>query len=641
MGRNGYQHMVLDEYVDRVREIHRQRKKKLNQITTRSQAEAYQRDVREAIERAFGPHPGKTPLNAQVTGLVERPAYRVEKVTFESRPGCLVTANLYVPYHLTGPAPCVLGSCGHAEAGKAEGLYQAFCQRLVHSGFVVLIYDPYSQGERDQYYSLAEREALGWGTRAHNMMGKQLELLGEFFGMWRAWDGIRALDYLLSRPEADPSRVGLTGNSGGGTMTTWLWAIEERFTMAAPGCFVTTFLHNLENELPADCEQCPPGVLGAGLDMADFFIAAAPKPVVLLGQRYDFFDRRGLQDAYEDLRRFYRIWGAPEENVQLSIGPQGHGYSVHNQEAMVAFFARHAGVPVVQSEATDALAPEALFATTQGQVVAAGATPIYKLIAERAQEYEVQRRPLDAAALKAQLGQLLALPSRRRLPHYRNLRPVHRDDEVLARTAVETGGHSRAILWKRLTLPEQAYSLDVEPEVRLYLPHLSSESDLAQDPLAVSLKATPPLYALDVRGLGESMPEEEHPDFFQPYGTDYMLHAYGVMLGQSYLGQRVCDVLSTIDLLVHEGARSVHLYGRGQGAILALFAALLHRRVESVTLKNGPTSFAAWAQAPLVAWPAANFVWGVLKVCDVPDCARLLGSRLQIIEPWGPAMLPE
>ena len=71
------------------------------------------------------------------------------------------------------------------------------------------------------------------------MMGKQLELLGQFFGMWRVWDGIRALDYLLTRPEVDPSHVGVTGNSGGGTLTNWLWGAEDRFTMAAPGCFVT------------------------------------------------------------------------------------------------------------------------------------------------------------------------------------------------------------------------------------------------------------------------------------------------------------------------------------------------------------------------------------------------------------------
>ena len=637
--------MVLDDQVAKVRQIHRERKARLNQMATRDQAVGYQERVQEAIHRAFSPRPPKTPLHPRVTGEVERPVYRIEKVTFESRPGCLVTANLYVPHGLQEPAPCVLGACGHSEPGKACDLYQGFCQRLAHAGFVVLIYDPLSQGERDQYYGLDEREALGWGTRAHNMMGKQLELIGEFFGMWRAWDGVRALDYLLSRPEVDPKRVGLTGNSGGGTMTTWLWAIEDRFTMAAPSCFVTTFLHNLENELPGDSEQCPPGVLRAGVEMADFLISAAPKPVLLLGQAYDYFDRRGLQDAYEDVKRFYGILGAPEENVSLFIGPQGHGYSVHNQGAMVEFFARHANVPPVQVSETETLDEETLFATLEGQVMAAGATPIYKLIASRAQELEAQRALLDAATLKAELGRLLALPAARPLAYYRNLRQVRKDDRVFARTALETEGGIRAILWKRLADPARPHSLDVESVVHLFLPHVSSETDLMEDSLATSFEASSPLYALDVRGLGESTPEESRPGFFQPYGMDYMFHAYGLMLEQSYLGRRVYDVLCAMDLLVHEGAESVQLYGRGQGALLALFAALFHERVASVTLKNGPRSFVEWTQTPLVTWPAANFLRGVLEICDLSGCLRVLCDRLgaervHVIEPWGPDMKP-
>jgi dienelactone hydrolase len=675
MMRNGYPHMVLDAYVHQVRQIERERRARLSRIQTRTEAEAYQREVREAIARAFSPRPAKTPLNARVTGVVERPtagrpgrAYRIENVLLESRPGCLVTANLYVPEDLEAPAPCVLGTCGHTEEGKAAGLYQGFCQRLAHAGFVVLIYDPFSQGERDQYYGLPEDAYPGTGTRAHNMMGKQLELLGEFFGMWRAWDSIRALDYLLSRPEVDPSRVGLTGNSGGGTMTTWLWAIEDRFTMAAPGCFVTTFAHNLENELPADAEQCPPGVLGAGLEMADFIIAGAPKPVLLLGQNHDYFDRRGLQEAFADLQHVYAALGAPEGNVGLFIGPQGHGYSAENQKAMVEFFCRHAQLPTghkapdVQVDETEVLDPETLFAAPQGQVMAAGATPIYTLIAERAREIGARRvqrtgmRPLDENTLAKGLSRLLALPDERPLPYYRVLRPVRtavgseREPDVLARYAVETEGPVRAFLWKRMAQPAYPFTLDVEPDVHLYLPHVASQADLAEEPLAASAL---PMYALDVRGLGQSLPEEERTEgpyggFFQPYGIDYMLHAYGLMLGQSYLGRRVYDVLCTMDLLRDGGAESIHLYGRGQGALLALFAALLDvaelgAQVASVTLKNGPSSLLEWTQTPLVTWPAANFCRGILEVCDLPDCVRVLRERLgaenvRIVEPWGPTM---
>jgi dienelactone hydrolase len=635
MLRNGYQHMVHDHLLTQVRQIHAERAARLRQIETVDDALAYQERVRAAIARAFFPRPGKTPLNARVTGVLERAHYRIEKVIFESRPGCLVSANLYLPRGLGGAAPCVLGTCGHSEPGKASELYQGFSQRLARAGFVVLIYDPFSQGERDQYHRSGYRETVGWGTRAHNMMGKQLELIGENFAMWRAWDGVRALDYLLSRPEVDPSRVGVTGNSGGGTMTTWLWAIEERFTMAAPSCFVTTFLHNLENELPADAEQCPLGVLGNGLEMADLIIAAAPKPVLLLGQQFDFFDRRGLREAYKDVRCFYERMNAPAEHVDLFLGPEGHGYSVHNQEAMVAFFCQHAGLPEPTRVEVELLPEADLYAAPNGQVIDAGATPVYELIAARARELQAARPAPDEPTLRAQLQRKLALPEREGVPYYRVLRPVRGKGVTFSRFAVETEENVRAILWKRAGDPPHPFTLDVEPEVTLYLPHLSSEVELSDPPLQQG-----PSYALDVRGLGESMPEEQHPGFVQPYGMDYMFHAYWGMLGQSYLGRRVHDVLCVIDLLAHGGAASVHLHGRGQGAILAALAALLHPSVTSTTLLNGPRSFLEWTQTPYVAWPAANAIYGLLGECDLPDIVRALGERVCVVDPWGPDMEP-
>jgi len=639
VSRIGYGHMVLDHHVDRVREIYEARAERLASLRTRVQALKYQQDTRRAIARAFGARPPKTPIDARITGVVERRHYRIEKLLFESRPGCLVTAHLYVPKNLDGRAPAVLGTCGHSESGKLEGFYQGFCQRLVRSGFVVLIYDPFSQGERDQYWRLKERAAVGGCCLAHNMMGKQLELNGEWFGAWRAWDGIRALDYLLTRPEVDRTRVGLTGNSGGGTMTTWLWAIEPRITMAAPSCFVTSFLSNLENEIPADCEQYPPGVIGAGLDMADFTIARAPDPVLLLGQQFCFFDRRGLRDAYDDVRRFYALLGAPRRNNDLFIGPNPHGFSPHNQQAMVEFFSRHAGQRPSRLRQTEELDAAEGNVTPCGNTVAAGATPVYELIASRAQDLRASRNRIAGADLIRRVRRVLHLPSRRGAPHYRVLRSTSVDKFSVSRYAIETEESVRAILRKRLLDSSRAQTLDVESEVRLFLPHVASEDDLTQDALARSLAKQGCLYLLDVRGLGESRPDEGK-DFFQAYGMDYMHHGHGLLLGESYLGRRVHDTLATVDLLIAEGARRVHLYGRGQGAVIALFASLLHSDIRTVTLKNAPLSYHAMTQVPLVAWPAANFPRGVLEHFDLPDCYRALGKRVQLIQPWGPDMKP-
>jgi len=580
--------MVADYLVDRLRELRKERDARLNVIRSRQDAEKYQARVRHAISRAFAPLPKRTPLNAVTTGVIKRPGYSIEKVRFESRPGCVVTANLYLPEKRPRPLPAILVGCGHALNGKAHVGYQAACQRLVQAGFATLIYDPFSQGERNQPFH-------NNCVLAHSHLGKRLELVGEFFGTWRLWDSRCALDYLLSRPEVDPTRIGMTGNSGGGTETTWLWPQDNRIKMAAPSCFLTTFRHNLENELPSDAEQYPPGILGAGLELADFFIARAPDPVMLIAQKYDFFDRRGFQEICAEVKKFYRLFNA-ERNVHTYLGNHPHGNFPDTQQAIVSFFCRQAGLRPPKTARLIQEKDETLHVGLMKQFVPA----------------------LIATPKPKRLADVLRLPRRTGTPHYRILRPV----PGVARYAVETEANIRVILLKVLGKTDQAESLDVEKKVHLCVPHFAAE-----DEPRPKLR---PLYLVDVRGLGESAPEAK-ADFFNPVGLDYMFHGFHLLLGESYFGRRVHDLLSVIDLLVANGAREIHLHGRGQGALLALFAAQLHPRVKHTTLQNLPHSFAGWAQAKSVAWPAANFPRGILQVTDIPDCLRALGSAVTII----------
>jgi hypothetical protein len=402
---------------------------------------------------------------------------------------------------------------------------------------------------------------------------------------------------------------------------------------------VTTFLRNLENELPADCEQYPPGVLGAGLELADFLIARAPLPVLLLGQHYDFFDRRGHQEACDELRRFYQVLGVPESHVGCFRGDHSHGYYHENQQEMVDFFAFHAGLGQVHHvDETEVLEDKQLYATPTGEVMEAGNKPAYAFIAERADALS-QRPSLTTAELKEKLAELLQMPEERSIPNYRNLRPVVIKETTYGRYAIDTERDVRAILRKKMAEPAYAHSLDVGDTVHLYLPHASSEEDLASDPLALSLQEEGELYALDVRGLGESMPDEKDP-FWASYGMDYMYHGHGLLFSESYLGRRVYDTLRTLDLLSTVGAQQIHLYGRGQGALIALFTALLHPQVKSVTLKNAPRSYQEWTQVPLVGWPAANFVSHVLEHFGLEDCVRALDDSITIIEPWDAQMSP-
>ncbi|MHC4175852.1 MAG: alpha/beta hydrolase family protein, partial [Planctomycetota bacterium] len=373
--------------------------------------------------------PEKTPLKPRTTGVIERDSYKIEKIIFESRPNFLVTANLYIPKGRTFPLPGVVGTCGHSSNGKAAEAYQSFAQGLARQGYVVLLYDPIGQGERLQYPGEDLKSRFRPGVREHLLAGNQQFLVGEFFGSWRSWDGIRALDYLLTRKEVDPKHIGVTGNSGGGTMTTWLCGVESRWTMAAPSCFVTTFRRNLENELPADTEQCPPQALALGLDHSDFLAAMAPKPVIILAKEKDYFDARGAEEAFRRLSHLYNLLGA-KKSSELFIGPGYHGYSQENREAMYRWFNHVTGVSVSQSEPELVIEKdETLWCTPRGQVCELNSRSVYSFTKAKSQALAKKRRSnLSTPELKRRIVKVLRirglakLRANKAIPGYRILR---------------------------------------------------------------------------------------------------------------------------------------------------------------------------------------------------------------------------
>ena len=166
---------------------------------------------------------------------------------------------------------------------------------------------------------------------------------------------------------------------------------------------------------------------------------------------------------------------------------------------------------------------------------------------------------------------------------------------------------------------------------------MAAEEELQTEPLVREPGDKDALYLLDVRGVGESLPDDPR-GLFHPYNADYLFHGFSGMLGESYFGRRVFDVLRTLDPLAAEGADEVSLAGRGQGGILALFAGLLHPRVTRLTLKNAPSTFHEWTQSPEVVWPCSSFPRGILRVADLPDLLEAFPGRVRIHEPWGPSM---
>ncbi|MGX5817680.1 alpha/beta hydrolase family protein [Chitinophaga lutea] len=624
---NRFPRMMQEYFVQRLKTIEQETDKRRAALQTKADAVAFVEDIREKITSCFGPWPERTPLNARITGVVKRKGYRIEKVIFESRPGFPVTANLYLPAK-KGRLPAVLGTCGHGDAGKAYPSYQSFAQGLARKGYVVLIYDPISQGERLQYAS-AGKSRYGTGVPEHLQAGAQLLLTGDSLSNWFVWDGKRALDYLLTRPEVDSAHIGVTGNSGGGTQTAWLCATDSRITMAAPGCFITTFLHNLENENPADSEQCPPEVLALGLDQSDFIAAMAPKPVILLAQEKDFFDVRGTEQAFARLKTLYRLLGA-EDNIRMYTGSDYHGYSQENREAMYGFFNDIVKNGASAKEPALELEPErTLWCTATGQVGDGAVQSIAGFVREAARGFKLPRKPLVGEALQYAVRSLLKMPAVEGVPGYRILRPLRERNypkKLAAVYTIETEPGIMSIVYRLSDDPIYSRPHGDNKPALLYISDLSADAELRTEPL---LRQDVAVYACDVRGSGESQPNTCSGSFLAPAGSDYFYAAHAVMIGYPYVGQKTFDVLRVIAWLKAAGHSTIHLIGNGRGAVPATFAALLSDDVSEVTLKGAEQGYGELAENPERTLPLSLLLPGVLKTFDLEDCyAALQAKRL-------------
>lgn len=644
---NRFPRMMQEWLVGEVRAAEARGEARRATLQTKQDAEAYVHSVQERIRQAFGPLPEKTPLNARITGKVERDLYTIELIVFESRPGFPVTGNLYMPKGKPLPRPGVVGVCGHSATGKAAEPYQSFAQGLARQGYATLIIDPPGQGERFQYLNAKLDSRYRPGVPEHLQAGNQQTLVGEFLGTWFAWDGIRALDYLLSRPEVDPKHVGITGNSGGGTQTSWLLGLDPRWSMGAPGCFVTTFRRNAENELPADTEQCPPNALALNLDHSDFIAAQAPKPMMILAKEYDFFDVRGSEEAFGRLQRLYALLGKPD-NIRLFVGPTYHGYTQEAREAMYRFFNGTTRSSDLQAEPTLTIEKDAVLQATQrGQVHAdPGARTLFSFTREKAEALARARGSLGEEALIGAVRRVLKISEQATnsdVPEYRILRPQG-NRRYPAKNhglyAVETERGIHAVVTRLHKDPLLSRPPRSTGPAILYVSHRSADAELRGEPLVKELIAAEPeaaFYAMDVRGIGESQPDIcGAKQFLAAYGSDYFLSVHGLMLGRPYLGQRTHDVLRVLDWIKAQGHSEIQIAGRGWGALPASFAALLHTGVKRITLKNALTSYAEVACSEDYRWPLAALPPNVLAYFDLPDLYRALAKKnLKKIDPWG------
>lgn len=671
------------------------RRAEIAKITTRQQALERQQKVRAHIVDLLGGGFQTTPLNARITGSTQMDGFRIEKVLFDSQPNFPVTALLYLPDAKPGAPfatasssrvgtklPAIVMAPGHASSGKA-GDY-AFAAAFARNGFAVLSYDPIGQGERLQYPDPAKANAMQPGdpypgasfatrsTGEHGEAGLQPTLIGDAVARYFLWDGMRAVDYLLTRPEIDPARIGAFGCSGGGAMTALLGGLDKRIAATATACYITSMDTLLPSIGPQDAEQSIPGWIASGpgsetdlpLDFADWVELAAPRPYAIVGTTGDMFPWKGLLASAQEARRFYAIFDAkaegtpsgkplpptptgptlnpdtpnaiaPDAPLQVIAGIGGHGNLKPLMSQIISFFL----VNLAHSNAQPILPPDsgaprsaatsptvgipagALQVTATGQVATSypGCATVHSLNLKRAAE----KIPQFTAPLTQQQVQtaIREVTSAEAVPgpfcedcdgafgHFTGLPFPHVDPARVTR-----GPALLVLMSDQVGTPGNPTKADIE-------------------------KLTGPWPGRLVVGFvpRPSPPggEETKSPILGPF---YMTELRAEIVGKTLLGMRVDDVIHAVDYLASRADVDPHnitVMASGHMGLVALHAAALDSRIQHITIDHVLRSYRSLIEAPMPLDAPQDILPGVLLHYDIPDVVRVLGDRVTATD-WLP-----
>jgi hypothetical protein len=350
-----------------------ERRKHWSGIRTEADLLRLQQEMREHLLQMLGGLPTeKTPLNPQITGRIPMKGFHIEKLIFESLPGIYVSASVYVPEDANKSHPAILVPSGHAANGKAH--YQALSQHLVQHGYVVISWDPVGQGERSQFWDAQKNKSrYNLICAEHAVLGNLAYLAGTNLARWEIWDGIRAVDYLLTRPDVDPDRINITGTSGGGFQAAHIAALDPRIKVAAPSCYITALPMRMYNRIfkdpDSDPEQDLYGMISSGIDNPGLLLMMYPRPVFVAAAVLDFFPIEGTHKTVREVTEIYSRFGHADR-IGMHEGYHGHEFSPENQEAAIHFLDHFNGVPSANGlPAVQELDEKTLQCTRTGQVV--------------------------------------------------------------------------------------------------------------------------------------------------------------------------------------------------------------------------------------------------------------------------------
>lgn len=593
-----------------------------------------QQKVRKIFIDIVGPFPEKTPLNSQVTKRIKKEDFTIENIIYESQPGYYVTSSLFIPDGIKGKAPAIIYCSGHSADGYKSSVYQHIILNLVKKGFIVFAFDPVGQGERLEYYDMATgKSTVGGPTHEHSYPGAQAFITGNALARYMIWDGIRAMDYLLTRKEVDPNRVGITGRSGGGTQSAYIAAFDDRIYAAAPENYITNFTRLLQSIGPQDAEQNMFYSIARGLDHPDLLEVRAPKPALMITTTRDMFSIQGAMETAAEVSRIYKAYGK-EENFRRVEDDTVHSTTPPNREAMYAFFQKHLQNVGDSSDINVQILPkEELQATPTGQLATSlkGETvfSINSRDAEKAiGKLQRSRENNIAAHLPA------VIKSAQRLSGYHE--PVVFHKPVFAGRYRENGyalekyfvqGEGDYVVPYLLMVPDNPNGKAV---ICLHPSGKSAEASEGDAQWLVGKGFT--VMVPDMIGVGELGPGYFRGDSFFD-NTSYGVWYLSILTGRSIAGMRAADVARLAGIL-KKSAHADKVYGiaKKEMAPVLVYAAAFDRSISRVALIDAYSSYRSIVMNRLYK-PGFIFsaVAGALKAFDLPDIAAALAPGKLLI----------
>ncbi|MGV3607950.1 MAG: alpha/beta fold hydrolase [Planctomycetaceae bacterium] len=558
-------------------------------LDTPEKLHAWQQQLRKQFLHSLGRFPERTPLNARTTGTVERETYRVEKILFESRPKHFVSAALFLPNEtkFKPPYPGVLIPCGHSQTGKGINFYQRGGVIAASNGMAALIYDPIDQGERMQQVNV-EGKFTHFGVGGHNKVGISAQLLGWNNATFCIWDGMRAIDYLTSRPDIAPERIGCMGNSGGGTLTTYLTALDERIKVASPNCYITTLSRVCSTIGPQDAEQNIFGQLGFGMDHADMLLLRAPNTPLRIGAaQQDFFPIAGAREAFSRAHDVFARFGN-EAKMTLAEDTGPHGWSEPLRMASNQWMSKwlRGSEEITQPPLEDMGIPEnAILASERGQVMLIpGARSAYDIMRDELSTLEKKRPTLTSQALQEAVRRragILPLP-KVASPQVTTLATLETPFGMLRHLTMEiTTGVKLPSYLLTPTKPSKSPILMVHGEGKLATK--AAATSLAEQGHAV--------LTIDLSGFGETQGCKQ--PFYGSTAKDEPDAVVANLLGRTLVGMRAEEAISTARWLAKEfSSPTAELYAFSWGTTPALHAAAAEPTLFSkVVLAEPPLSW--------------------------------------------------